>query len=147
LREMARVLRPGGWATVVFHNTDAAVWQIIHDAAEAAGFSFHEASSLDRQQQSHKGYKGRSETEDVGHFDVICNLRKSQQPTRRAGPAKQMDFDLPALVERLAADPEVSRRGLQGVHAEVMRWIVSEGIGTFVDYAEVRACWKRLRPR
>ena len=31
--EISRVLKPGGWATVVFHNTDAAVWQAIKDAA------------------------------------------------------------------------------------------------------------------
>src|SRR5690606_32109220 len=29
MKEIARVLKPGGWATVVFHNTDAEVWQSI----------------------------------------------------------------------------------------------------------------------
>ena len=57
--EIARVLKPGGWATVVFHNTDGAVWRALGGAASAAGFEFHEASSLDRKQKSHKGYKGR----------------------------------------------------------------------------------------
>ena len=74
MKESARVLRPGGWATVVFHNTDGDVWEVIRDAADTAGFAFHEASSLDRQQQSHKGYKGRSESEDVAHFDILSHL-------------------------------------------------------------------------
>ena len=46
MREIFRVLKPGGWATVVFHNTDAAVWEAIHKAATQAGFAFHEAASL-----------------------------------------------------------------------------------------------------
>ena len=77
LAEISRVLKPGGWATIVFHNTDASVWQAIKDAALTNGFEFHEASSLDRKQQSHKGYKGRGGEEDVAHFDVIFNLRKA----------------------------------------------------------------------
>src|SRR5437879_8509269 len=57
--EIARVLKPGGWATVVFHNTDAEVWQVIRDAAKSAGFEFDQAVSLARQQQSNKAYKAR----------------------------------------------------------------------------------------
>ncbi|WP_312596391.1 DNA methyltransferase [Brevundimonas sp.] len=59
MKEIARVLKPGGWATVVFHNTDGDVWAALSAAAREAGFEFHEAASLDRKQQSHKGYKGR----------------------------------------------------------------------------------------
>lgn len=146
MQEIGRVLKPGGWATIVFHNTDADVWQVIRDAADAAGFSFHEASSLDRQQQSHKGYKGRSESEDVAHFDVVFNLRKSITPTlRKSRPVKDPHLDLDVLIEALARDPEVSERGLQGVHAELMRRIASKGSGVFVDYADVRTRWERLK--
>jgi hypothetical protein len=144
MREIARVLKPSGWATIVFHNTDAAVWQVIREAAEATGFSFHEASSLDRLQKSHKGYKGRSETEDVAHFDVVFNLHKSGRPAQQP-PATSGSFhlDLDALIETLAQDPEVSSRGLQGIHAEVMRRMASAGTGSFVDYADTPAARSR----
>jgi DNA modification methylase/DNA-binding XRE family transcriptional regulator len=141
--EMARVLKPGGWATVVFHNTDAAVWQCIRDAASAAGFAFHEASSLDRQQQSHKGYKGRSGTEDVAHFDVVFNLRKTTR-NKMAKTRKVSKVDLRLLLERVAADTQFAKRGLQGVHAEVMRQLASDGEAIFVSYAEIRSEWERL---
>lgn len=145
MKEIARVLKPSGWATVVFHNTNAAVWQVIRDAADAAGFRFHEASSLDRRQQSHKGYKGRSGSEDVAHFDVAFNLRKtsSRHSARGRRPAKRT-FDLSGLIEDLLEDPEIAVRGLQGVHAEVMRRLASDHSGTFVDYAEVRSIWESL---
>jgi DNA modification methylase/transcriptional regulator with XRE-family HTH domain/DNA-directed RNA polymerase subunit RPC12/RpoP len=146
MREMYRVLKPGGWATVVFHNTDAGVWQSIHDAALGAGFSFHEAASLDRQQQSHKGYKGRSGAEDVAHFDVIFNLRKPQQRHTRVsrGDKKEKPIDVAALVAAIAQDAEIASRGLQGVHAEVMRRLASQGTTAYVAFADVRALWERV---
>src|SRR5262249_13797914 len=104
LGEMFRVLKPGGWTTVVFHNTDAEVWQSIHDAAHRAGFVFHEAASLDRQQQSHKGYKGRSGSEDVAHFDVIFNLQKPAHALAQVGrrPAKTPAIGIAELVTAIA---------------------------------------------
>lgn len=147
MHEIARVLRPSGWATIVFHNTDAEVWQVIREAASSVGFAFHEASSLDRLQQSHKGYKGRSESEDVAHFDVVFNLRKSAKSLTKPRSARASDVDLDALIAELAGDPEIAGRGLQGIHAEVMRRIASAGSGMFVDYADVRARWERFKPR
>ena len=145
MREISRVLKPGGWATVVFHNTNGEIWQAIRDAADSAGFLFHEAASLDRRQQSHKGYKGRSGSEDVAHFDVVFNLRKPEQPADKAPPNGKDCFDLAALVATLARDPEIACRGLQGVHAEVMRHLASNGSAVFVDYADVRRLWDRFR--
>ena len=144
MREISRVLKPGGWATVVFHNTDRKIWQAIRDAADGAGFTFHEAASLDRRQQSHKGYKGRSGSENVAHFDVVFNLCKAEQaaaPTE----ARAKAIDLAALVGRLARDPDVARRGLQGVHAEVMRRLASDNGGQFVNYADIRRLWEEAR--
>jgi DNA modification methylase/transcriptional regulator with XRE-family HTH domain/DNA-directed RNA polymerase subunit RPC12/RpoP len=146
--EMARVLKPGGWATVVFHNTDAKIWQAIRTAAADAGFDFHEATSLDRRQQSHKGYKGRSGSEDVAHFDVVLNLRKPTSNARKRKPArKPIETRLENLIAAVASDKSIVQRGLQGVHAEVMRRLASNGNTPFVDYSEVRAIWERLFQR
>ena len=145
MREVSRVLKPGGWATVVFHNTNGEIWQALRDAADSAGFAFHEAASLDRRQQSHKGYKGRSESEDVAHFDVAFNLRKPKRPAKLAQSHGKDSIDLAALVATLARDPEIARLGLQGVHAEVMRRLASDSGATFVDYADVRRLWDQAR--
>jgi len=149
LGEISRVLKPGGWATVVFHNTDAEVWGAIKDAAVSSGFEFHEASSLDRKQQSHKGYKGRNGGEDVAHFDVIFNLRKPKvkgSKGKRKGIENRPDLlkRLESLVRAVMQDDEVSARGLQGVHAEVMRTLASRGDSDFVGFADVREVWERV---
>ena len=113
LSEMHRVLKSGGWATIVFHNTDSEVWSALSQAAAAAGFIFHEAASLDRKQQSHKGYKGRGGMENVAHFDVVMNLQKPLQ-----GAAERHDnneaMDLDALVKDAISVPGVKERGLRG---------------------------------
>ena len=51
-------------------------------------------------------------------------------------------MDLPGLVARLAKNPEIAHRGLQGVHAEIMRQLASEGSPIFVDYSEIREIWR-----
>lgn len=138
LAEIARVLKPGGWATVVFHNTDSEVWRSLSEAASSAGFEFHEAASLDRKQQSHKGYKGRDGEENVAHFDVVMNLRKPEVATgERVGPRGKID--LARLIGDAITIPEVAARGVQGVHAEVMRRLMSEGHTEFPNFYEVRS--------
>lgn len=141
MKEIVRVLKPGGWATIVFHNTDKAVWEAIRDAALNAGLEFSEASSLGRKQQSHKGYKGRSGAEDVAHFDVIMNLRK---PIATASPriVSKRAVDLTKIVEAAKSIPEVAARGLQGVHAEVMRQLLSRGISDLPDFKDVRKIYE-----
>ena len=145
MREISRVLKPGGWATVVFHNTDRRIWQAIRDAADGAGFTFHEATSLDRRQQSHKGYKGRSGSENVAHFDVVFNLCKPDEAADPPEARAKASIDIAKLVGRLARDPEVARRGLQGVHAEVMRRLASDNGAQFVNYADIRRMWEEAR--
>lgn len=137
LMEISRVLKPGGWATIVFHNTDSEVWRSLSEAASAAGFEFHEAASLDRKQQSHKGYKGREGQENVAHFDVVMNLRKpvDTEPLRSAPTDR---IDLGRLVSDANSIPDVAARGVQGVHAEVMRRLMSEGRTEFPDFQQVR---------
>jgi hypothetical protein len=146
MKEIARVLKPGAWATVVFHNTDAAVWSVIRDAAATAGFEFHEAASLDRRQQSHKGYKGRSGSEDVAHFDVVFNLQKPAKPAH-ASQVKERSVDVAALVKSIVADKDVAHLGVQAIHGEVMRQLASTGSSEFVDYSTVRMLCERLVKR
>ncbi|MBX7536220.1 helix-turn-helix domain-containing protein [Qipengyuania sp. GH1] len=141
MREIARILKPGGWATVVFHNTDAEVWKALRDAADAAGFEFHEAASLDRQQQSHKGYKGREGKENVAHFDVVMNLRKPVRADKKRSKVAEEPLDLVALVDSVAREPAIASHGAQGIHAEVMRRLMSRGSRDFPDFAEVREIW------
>lgn len=126
MREVHRVLKPKAWATLVFHNTDPAVWRAIQSAAEAAGFTIDDAGALDRKQQSHKGYKGRSESEDVAHFDVIMSMRKrvSVRPRKVTTGTEPTIKDIVKSAWRSL--PPASRT-VQRVHSEVIQLLARSG--------------------
>lgn len=53
-KEYFRVLKPGRWMTVVFSNTQAAVWNGLQTAMQEAGFVVANVSALDKRQGSFK---------------------------------------------------------------------------------------------
>lgn len=53
-QELYRVLKPGRWMTVEFHNSQNAVWMAIQEAIVTAGFVIADVRVLDKQQGSHK---------------------------------------------------------------------------------------------
>jgi len=50
-QEFARVLKPGRWITVEFHNSQNAVWAAIQESMEAAGLVVADVRVLDKQQR------------------------------------------------------------------------------------------------
>ncbi len=53
-REYCRVLKPGRWMTVVFHNSRNAIWNAIQEAVLRAGFVVADVRMLDKGQGSFK---------------------------------------------------------------------------------------------
>ena len=51
-REYARVLKPGRWITIEFHNSQNAVWNAIQQSIEASGLVVADVRVLDKQQRS-----------------------------------------------------------------------------------------------
>lgn len=49
---MYRILKPGHWITVVFHNSRANVWNAIQDALGRAGFLIAQVTAMDKKQES-----------------------------------------------------------------------------------------------
>ncbi|MBE3588102.1 MAG: DNA methylase [Thermoanaerobacteraceae bacterium] len=53
-QEYYRVLKPGRWMTVEFHNSKNRVWNAIQEALQAAGFVVADVRTLDKQQGTFK---------------------------------------------------------------------------------------------
>ena len=51
-REYARVLKPGRWITIEFHNSQNAVWTAIQQSIERSGLVVADVRVLDKQQRS-----------------------------------------------------------------------------------------------
>jgi adenine-specific DNA methylase len=126
LSEAYRVLKPKGWMTMVFHNTDPKVWATIQAAAQSAGFDLVGAGSLDRKQMSHKGYKGRSGEENVAHFDVVMSLRKANlNKTKRKWDTAPTEYIEGKVETLLKMAPNKGRE--QWIHSELIQALVSDG--------------------
>ena len=53
-KEYYRVLKPGRWMTVEFHNSKNSVWNAIQEALQTAGFVIADVRTLDKKQGSFK---------------------------------------------------------------------------------------------
>ena len=63
--EYYRVLKPGRWMTVVFHNSRNAVWNAIQEAMLAAGFVVADVRTLDKQQGSYRQVTSMAVKQDL----------------------------------------------------------------------------------
>ena len=60
-----RVLKPGRWMTVVFHNSRNSVWNAIQEAMLAAGFVVADVRTLDKQQGSYRQVTSTAVKQDL----------------------------------------------------------------------------------
>ena len=63
--EYQRVLKPGRWMTVVFHNSRNAVWTAIQEAMLAAGFVVADVRTMDKQQGSYRQVTSTAVKQDL----------------------------------------------------------------------------------
>jgi DNA modification methylase len=52
--EVFRILKPGRWLTVEFHNSKNSVWNAIQEAIQLSGFVIADVRTLDKQQETYK---------------------------------------------------------------------------------------------
>jgi 16S rRNA G966 N2-methylase RsmD len=84
LKECNRVLRPGGWITMVFGNSSGQVWSIVQRAAARAGLMIEPATVvvLDKGQRSVKGLA--SGFENIATLDLVLSLRPANPDEQHA---------------------------------------------------------------
>jgi len=80
LRECNRVLKDGGWLSLVFSNSSGAMWALVQRAVAAAGFEIDadHIAVLDKGQRSVKGLA--SGFENVVTADLVLSMQKVRAP-------------------------------------------------------------------
>ena len=108
-KEMYRILKPGRWITVVFHNSKARVWNAIQESLARAGFLVAQVTVMDKQEGTFK------QVTSVGAVknDLIINAYKpragfAQRFLSQAGQGLEADFVRQHL-ERLPVAANVER--------------------------------------
>lgn len=128
--EVARVMRPGAWASVMFHNSDDAVWSALERALESADLELESAVAFDKTQPSFKGVKQLTNAEKVSSFDLVLHLRAARTSRAALGAipgGNNLDEALVgALAEHLAEAP-AARRSTPYLHSYVMRLLLERG--------------------
>ena len=128
--EVARVMKPGAWASVMFHNSDDAVWSALERALESADLELEAAVAFDKTQPSFKGVKQLTNAEKVSSFDLVLHLRAAG--TRGTGlkvlpVSDNLDGALvQAISEHLVSAP-ATRRSTPYLHSYVMRLLLERG--------------------
>jgi len=100
-REVNRILRPTGKATVVFHSSSARVWNALRDACDQGGLCVCRTSILDKTQGSFKQITAKGTVRG----DPLILLSKDSTRSNRA--AQQVWVVADDLVQEasLSADP------------------------------------------
>lgn len=91
--EARRVVTPDGRVSVVFHNSDDAIWGALLDGVEEAGLHQAEVSILDKGQRSQKGYKIRR-GELVPFYDLVMTFTPTARSVPRLNGAGDAALDI-----------------------------------------------------
>ena len=125
--EISRVMRPGAWASLQFHNSDDAVWSSIQNAVDSAGLRVEAAVVMDKGQASFKGLRHEDKGEKVANFDLVMHLASWAQAEagtqRREADRAEIEKE---LMEYVAHQP-ASRRTTPWLHSQVMRYLLADG--------------------
>lgn len=86
LHEARRVLRRGGWLSIVFSNSSGEMWALLQRSIASAGFALKEVTLLSKGQRSVKGLA--SGFENVVTMDLVLSMQKcARRKTTHPRPA------------------------------------------------------------
>jgi DNA modification methylase len=148
-----RVLKPGRWMTVEFHNSRNAVWNAIQEAMQRAGFVVADVRVLDKQ---HKTYK--QQVQGVVKADLIISAYKPSLELEErfkieAGTEKGVwDFlqhhlqQLPSFVENGGRAEVIAERQGYLLFDRMVAFHVQRGVGVFLSAPEFYAGLRQRYP-
>ena len=115
--EVFRVLKPGRWCTLTYHDTESVTWELLHTLMNRVGFVPDDADRVVSIDTEQKSYNQRM-TDKNAQTDLVINFYKP----RFAG-------DLPPSVNLSGRDLSTSGKTLEGRVSEVIVGHLSEHPG------------------
>jgi DNA modification methylase/predicted RNA-binding Zn-ribbon protein involved in translation (DUF1610 family) len=122
-KEVYRVLKPGRWMTMVFHNSDGEVWQAIQEGLANAGFVIGMIGIFDKKQRS---FNQVSSSGAVG-YDVVMNCYKPKATVKNGIEGKTTNIGIVGFI----AD-QLLKMPLESGENRTARKLHSKAIGFFM---------------
>lgn len=146
-KEYYRVLKPGGWMTVEFSNTSAAVWNSIQTGLQNVGFIVASVSALDKQQGS---FKAVTTTTAVKQDLIISCFKPSERMLELFNASTDSthnvwDFveelleHLPIHIERDQKTTAVVERSPRILFDRLISYYVQRGLPVPIDACEFQS--------
>lgn len=139
--EFRRILKPGRWMTVEFHNSRNEVWTAIQGALEGAGFSVEDVRILDKQQVSFK----QASTENAVQRDLVISARKPESGQMRLDFSQEREPEVWDFVaRRLQEAQEPAERDKATLYSRLVQHWLAHGWRVPLDAEEF---YRELRLR
>ncbi len=126
--ECYRVLKPGRWMVMTFHNKKFRVWNALHLAAHDAGFRLPEHDGVIYQPPI-KLYESISHTKYSGAMvgDFVLSFEKVEEPPTLREIERA---EIGRHVERLAAEAVLHHRGasLSTIYMKLIPWLLNNNL-------------------
>jgi hypothetical protein len=153
LAEFYRVLKPGRWMTMVFHNSSNAVWNAIQEALLSGGFVVADVRTLDKQQGSYRQVTSTAVKQDLVISAYKPNEGLERQFKLHAGSAEKVwDFvrhhlrQLPVFVETKGKAERIAERQAHLLFDRMLAFHVERGASIPLSAAEFYAGLKERFP-
>ena len=127
-RECHRVLKPGRWMVMTFHNKEFKVWNAIHLAAHDAGFRLAERDGMIYQPPI-TNYTQTIQTRRSN--SMLGDFILSFQKVERQPEFKQIEHaEIGRQIERLAAEAVMYHRAasLSTIYMNLMPWLLNKNL-------------------
>ena len=144
--EYYRVLKPGHWITIVFHNSRNAVWNAIQEALQSVGFVVADVRTLDKQQGSYRQVTSMATKQDLVISAYKANGGLEERFKLVAGTEDSVwDFvrthlgNLPVFVNRNGKSEVISERKEYLLFDRMVAFHVQRGVTVPLSSAEFYA--------
>jgi inorganic pyrophosphatase len=144
--EYYRVLKPGRWITIVFHNSRNAVWNAIQEALQNVGFVVADVRTLDKQQGSYRQVTSMATKQDLVISAYKANGGLEDRFKLTAGTEDGVwDFvrthlsNLPVFVNKRGRSEVIAERKEYLLYDRMVAFHVQRGVTVPVSSAEFYA--------
>jgi 16S rRNA G966 N2-methylase RsmD len=152
-KESFRVLKPGRWMTVVFHNSKNSVWNAIQEAILSAGFIVADVRTLDKQHGSFRQLTSSAVKQDL----VISAYRPEADLERTARALSSAEGSaweflrhhlrhLPVFIKRQDSSEVIAERQCHLLYDRMVAFHVQRGYTVPLSFAEFHEGLQRRFP-